>query len=82
MRALLAGVARRLRLAWGVATGHLVLPVVAGAAVVLVAVGFLVPWWWPEPLALGLGLAVAVALWVSAGPASAPHSLRPTPPPD
>ncbi len=42
---------RRLRLAWLVATGELTLPLVSGAAVGLVLIGWFVPWRWPEPAA-------------------------------
>lgn len=61
---LLAAVARRLRLAWAVATGQLWLPVFGGIAVALVAVGFLRPWGWPEPAALVLAVVAAVGLVV------------------
>src|SRR6266508_950669 len=58
--ALLQGVRRRLRVAWGVATGLL------AAALVLVLIGRVRPWAWPEPAALGLGIAAAAALVLAA----------------
>jgi hypothetical protein len=44
--------AHRLRLVWAVATASWVAPATAVIALVLVAVGRLVPWRWPEPAAL------------------------------
>ena len=52
LASLLAAVARRLKLAWGVATGQLLLPFVAATAVLLVGLGFVKPWGWPERSAL------------------------------
>nr|MDQ3294071.1 hypothetical protein [Actinomycetota bacterium] len=62
---LLRTVGRRLKLAWGVATGQLLLPLVGAVALALVAVGFLRPWGWPErtALVLGVGALVALAVW-------------------
>lgn len=59
---LLRSVARRLRLAWGLATAGMVLPAVLALAVVVVGVGRVVPWAWPEPVALAVvGVIVVVA---------------------
>ncbi|HEX2118320.1 MAG TPA: hypothetical protein VHF91_03985, partial [Acidimicrobiales bacterium] len=62
MNALLTGVRRRLRLAWGVATAEVVAPLLAGVALLLVLVGRFRPWSWPEPAALVLSGAAAVCL--------------------
>ncbi len=62
MTELLAGVRRRLRLAWAVATAELMAPVVAGLALLLVLVGRVRPWSWAEPAALGVALAGVLGL--------------------
>ncbi|MGH9136549.1 MAG: hypothetical protein ACRD0G_05810, partial [Acidimicrobiales bacterium] len=66
MTELLARVRRRLRLAWGSATAQVLLPVVAGVVLLLVVVGRLRPWAWPEPAALAVGLAALVGVPVVA----------------
>lgn len=66
MTELLAGVRRRLRLAWGVATGQWLAPAVAVVALGLVVAGRLRPWAWPEPAAVGVAVAAVVALVVAA----------------
>lgn len=59
MLALLVAVRRRLRWAWALATAQWMAPVVALAALAVVAAGWLRPWAWPEPAALVLaGLAL------------------------
>jgi len=60
--ALLAQVRRRLRVAWLVATGSYLAPIVAGIALVLMILARLRPWRWPEPAALGIVVAAALAL--------------------
>jgi hypothetical protein len=60
----LAAVARRLKLAWGFATGQALGPLVAVLALAAVGFGFLAPVWWAEPLAIGMGAAAAVAVFV------------------
>jgi hypothetical protein len=65
VKELLAGVRRRLRLAWAVATAELLGPVVAAVALVLVLVGRARPWTWPEPGALAVGAVSAAGLLVT-----------------
>ncbi len=65
LQSLLTAVRRRLRLAWTVATGQLVAPVLAGTALVLVVVGRLQPWAWPEPAAVACFALALVALVVT-----------------
>ncbi|MDQ6724658.1 MAG: hypothetical protein M3066_00555, partial [Actinomycetota bacterium] len=65
MTQLLAGVQRRLRLAWAVATAELVGPAVAGLALLMVLVGRVRPWAWPEPGALALAGAAVAGLGVA-----------------
>ena len=52
---------RRLRLVWAWATTAWVAPVVATVVVATVAVGWLLPWGWPEPAAFGV-LGVVLSL--------------------
>ena len=61
---LLRRVRRRLRLTWFVAVAQWLGPAIAVAALVVVALGFVRPWSWPEPAALVLagGSVVAIAL--------------------
>ncbi len=66
MTDLLAGVRRRLRLAWGVATAQWIAPAVAGLALALVLAGRMRPWAWPEPVAVGLAVVAVAALVVAA----------------
>ncbi|MGH9036404.1 MAG: hypothetical protein ACRD0O_11625, partial [Acidimicrobiia bacterium] len=65
LQALLAAVRRRLRLAWTVATGQLVAPLLAGAVLALVLIGRYRPWAWPEPAAVAFFLLALVALVVA-----------------
>ncbi len=66
----LTRVARRLRLAWALAISALVSPVVAGLALLLVLLGWVAPWRWPEPSALVLVVAAlgAVLAWAIVQP--------------
>lgn len=57
---LLVGVRRRLRISWSVATFYWLAPAVALVALLLVLVGRIRPWWWPEPAAVA-AVAPAVA---------------------
>lgn len=66
MRPFLARLRRRLRLVWAWATTAWVAPGVLAAALVVVAVGWLVPWGWPEPAAAGLVGAAVVAVALAA----------------
>ncbi|MEW6472905.1 MAG: hypothetical protein AB1679_11590, partial [Actinomycetota bacterium] len=65
MNALLDGVRRRLRVAWGLATGQLFAPLVGLGLVLLVLAARVRPWTWPEPVALVLGL-VSIPVLVGA----------------
>jgi len=56
---LLAGVRRRLQLGWLVDAAQAAAPFVAAGALLLVLLGWLAPWGWPEPTAL---VVVAVSL--------------------
>ncbi|MGH9280266.1 MAG: hypothetical protein ACRD12_19465, partial [Acidimicrobiales bacterium] len=62
---LLVAVRRRLRVAWILATAQLVAPAIAAGALVLVLVGRVRPWGWPEPAAAVLGVAAVVGLLVA-----------------
>ncbi len=63
--AFLAAVARRLKVAWGFATGQALAPLRRrGGALAAVGFGFLAPVGWAEPLALGIGVSAAVAVLV------------------
>ena len=59
---LLRRVRRRLRTAWALETLQLVAPIVAVAALLLVAIGWFTPWWWTEPAAIGLAAVTVLAV--------------------
>ncbi|HEX6382740.1 MAG TPA: hypothetical protein VF180_15970, partial [Acidimicrobiia bacterium] len=63
--ALLGAVRRRLRLAWALATGQLLAPLIGILLLLLVFLARLRPWTWPEPAALVLG-AAALPILVAA----------------
>lgn len=65
LSAFLARVRRRLRGLWLVSTMVWFAPVVAGAAAVLVAVGRVRPWAWPETAALAVAGAATVAVVIA-----------------
>src|SRR5688500_18834400 len=64
--ALLRGVRRRARTAWALETVQVVAPVVAVAALLLVAAGWVLPWRWTDWTAVGIAVAVVVAVAVAA----------------
>ncbi len=75
MDSFLAAMTRRLRLVWAWAFSGWVAPAVVGSALLLVLVGWLIPWGWFEPAALGF---VALSLIAVLGVALARplHQLR------
>lgn len=55
MAGFLRRMGRRLRVVWAVATASWAGPAVAALALLLVAIGWLAPWGWPEPAAVLVG---------------------------
>jgi len=78
LSAFLAAMSRRLRLVWAWAMLSLLAPFVASAALALAALGWVVPWGWPDPAAFGLFVLVtaAVVLWALVRPLGAPAVAR------
>ncbi|MEM9134001.1 MAG: hypothetical protein AAGE88_16740 [Actinomycetota bacterium] len=66
MRRFLARLRRRLRLVWAWATTAWVAPGVVAAALAVVALGRVVPWGWPEPLAAALVVAALLVVVIAA----------------
>ncbi|MCP5033094.1 MAG: hypothetical protein GY939_14945 [Actinomycetia bacterium] len=67
MTAFLGRFRRRLRLIWAWATTAWLAPVVASVTVVVVGIGWVAPWGWPEPMAAGLVVATLVLVVALAG---------------
>lgn len=75
LSAFLARVRRRLRGLWLVSTVVWFAPVVAGAAALLVAVGRVRPWAWPETAAIAVAGVAAVAVVIAAFVLRVPDSV-------
>ncbi|MBT8239751.1 MAG: hypothetical protein KJN63_00820, partial [Acidimicrobiia bacterium] len=66
MGSFLAAMTRRLRIVWAWAFTGWIAPPVVGVALLLVVVGWLVPWGWFEPAAVGILAAVLIAIIATA----------------
>ena len=66
MDSFLQRMARRLRLVWAWSTTSLLAPIVAGLACLLVAIGWLAPWAWPERAAVGVVASAVLVMMVAA----------------